>query len=128
MGEPDRVAQAPRAPRPGKRDIAPNPVQVAPSSPISKNSVSVAAKLKRSTTPTYPAIARNQGVEGVVILAITIGPDGRVEDAHVVKGLGLGLDESALAAARKTVWSPATVNGNPTRTTRRFNVRFTLQS
>lgn len=128
MGEPDRVAQAPWAPRAGMRDVAPRRVEASSSSPSSKNSVSVAAKLKRSTTPIYPAIARNQGVEGVVVLAITIGPDGRVEDAHVVKGLGLGLDESALAAARKTVWSPATVNGNPTRTTRRINVRFTLQS
>jgi TonB family protein len=61
------------------------------------------------------------------VLSITINPRGRVEDASVLRGLGAGLDESALTAARNTLWSPATIDGEPVRSTRRFNVRFTLQ-
>lgn len=62
------------------------------------------------------------------MLSITINAAGYVESASVVSGLGHGLDESALRAARETLWAPALLDGQPVRTTRRFNVRFTLQS
>lgn len=128
MGEPDRIGHAPRPPR---RDAVPSrdvPAAVTTGTgSVSKNRISVAAKLQRSTTPVYPTTAKSQGLEGVVVLAITIGPDGRVEDAQVLRGLGFGLDESALKAARQTRWEPATIDGQPIRSTRRFNVRFTLQ-
>lgn len=86
------------------------------------------AALSARITPTYPEPARAEGIEGVVVLALTIGPDGRVESASVLSGLGHGLDEAALAASRRTRWTPATLDGKPIRSRRRFNVRFTLDS
>jgi protein TonB len=128
MGEPDRIAHAPRPPRRAAVPRAGTDAPVAVRAPLTNNRTSVAAKLQRSTMPVYPLAAKNQGLEGVVVLAITIGPDGRVEDVRVLRGLGFGLDESALKAARQTQWQPATLDGQPIRSTRRFNVRFTLQS
>lgn len=86
------------------------------------------AKLLTKTVPNYPYRARSEGIEGVIVLALTINPKGRVEAVRLIKGLGHGLDESALTAARKTIWKPATIGGQPVRTVRRYNVRFTLES
>ncbi len=127
MGEPDRIA---KAPRPSRRvqPSAPAPARGGPASGgTSTSKTSVAAKLERSVQPAYPASARNLGLEGVVVLAITIGTDGRVQKARVLKGLGGGLDEAAVSAARRTVWQPATLGGQPVQSTRRFSIRFSLK-
>jgi protein TonB len=84
------------------------------------------AALQTRVTPHYPPAAKRDGVEGVVVLFITINEKGRVDSARVLRGIGSGLDESALDAARTTTWFPATIDGQPVRSTRRFNVRFSL--
>lgn len=86
------------------------------------------ASLQAGVTPSYPQAARDGGIEGTVVLALTIGADGRVHEARVLRGLGHGLDEAAIAAARRTRWSPATSDGRAVRSLRRFHVRFTLES
>ena len=45
--------------------------------------------------------------QGVVLLTVIIGPDGRATEIHVSKGLGLGLDEKAIAAVRSWRFTPA---------------------
>ncbi|MCB9535504.1 MAG: energy transducer TonB [Myxococcales bacterium] len=77
--------------------------------------------------PDYPAAARKEGIEGTVVLSIVVDTEGRVVRATVVKGLGHGLDQAAVEAAKATLWHPATVGGRPTQSTRRFHVRFTLE-
>jgi len=86
------------------------------------------AKLQARVIPDYPRSARSEGIEGVVVIALTITADGRVAHARLLRGIGHGLDDAALAASRKTRWSPATLDGRPIRSQRRFNVRFTLDS
>ena len=44
---------------------------------------------------------------GTVLVQALIGPDGRAKDIHVVKGLGLGLDEKAMEAVRGWRFRPA---------------------
>jgi protein TonB len=64
----------------------------------------------------YPEAARENGLEGQVRLRLVIGPDGRVEDAQVVDGLGLGCDEAALhLALNMPAWTPALQSGIPVR-------------
>jgi TonB family protein len=46
--------------------------------------------------------------QGTVTLVAIITPDGRATDIHVVKGLGLGLDEKAIEAVRTWRFRPAT--------------------
>lgn len=86
------------------------------------------ATLLRRLTPVYPKAAQHAGVEGEVILMIVIDAKGRVEAATVLKGLGYGLDESAVDAARRTEWRPASANGQPIRSTQRFSVQFKLHT
>ena len=45
--------------------------------------------------------------QGTVLVSAVIGADGRVMDAKVVKGLGLGLDENAVAAVKTWRFKPA---------------------
>lgn len=124
MGTPDSVAKTP---------VAGPMVKAKPVPPtLGESDITeerrVAAKLRSSTPPFYPPEAKRDGLQGVVVLSITINPRGHVSRAQVLRGLDARLDASAVAAAKNTLWSPATVNGHPIVITRRFNVRFTLQS
>jgi len=57
-------------------------------------------------TPIYPDLARKAGIEGIVVVTVTIGKDGSVEDAKIFKSLPM-LDEAAIAAAKKCKFKPA---------------------
>ncbi len=57
--------------------------------------------------PEYTMQARQAEIEGVVRVEVTVDETGRVTSARVVNGLGCGLDESALAAAKASVFEPA---------------------
>lgn len=64
--------------------------------------------------PEYPEIAREAMIDGPVFVLVLVGRDGRVRDAKVDEHHHVPmLDEAALTAARKWVFSPATVGGNP---------------
>lgn len=63
--------------------------------------------------PEYPQIARDAMVDGQVVVLVLVGRDGRVREAKVDEHHHvLLLDEAALAAARKWVFSPALANGH----------------
>jgi TonB family protein len=51
--------------------------------------------------------------EGTVILAMTVGVEGKVHDLHVVRSLDIALDQKAIEAARQWRFSPARMNGLP---------------
>ncbi len=79
--------------------------------------VRVGGKIKppikmNDVAPVYPAIARNAGVAGVVIVEATIGPDGKVIDAKVLRSVPL-LDQAALDAVRQWEYAPTLLNGVP---------------
>lgn len=57
--------------------------------------------------PAYTEEARHARVEGRVRIELAIDDRGEVTDARIVDGLGYGLDEAALAAARRLRFSPA---------------------
>ncbi len=68
------------------------------------------ATLPRPTTyvdPGYTDEARDAGIQGVVTLQVDVGVDGKVKSAVVVGPLDGGLDALALAAVKKTEFSPA---------------------
>ncbi len=68
----------------------------------------VRPKRKVPVAPKYTMQARQAEIEGVVRVEVTVDESGHVVNARVVSGLGYGLDESALAAARATTFDPAT--------------------
>jgi len=59
----------------------------------------------------YTDEARRKKVKGTVVISISMNSDGTIGDAMVVRGLEAGLDENALAAARKIFFLPAIKGG-----------------
>jgi len=66
----------------------------------------------RHVPPEYPDLARQAGVEGVVILECTLSPQGRVTDVRVLRGIPL-LDDAAVEAVRQWVYTPTLLNDVP---------------
>ena len=73
--------------------------------------------------PVYPAIAKNAGVTGVVIIEATVGADGKVIDAKVLRSVPL-LDQAALDAVRQWEYSPTLLNGVPVPVVMTVTVNF----
>lgn len=82
--------------------------------------------LVHEVEPRYTEPARRAHLEGAVILSLTIGRSGRVEEIEVLRGLALGLTEAAVTAARQWVFEPSTVRGEPVRVQYILTVRFSL--
>jgi TonB family protein len=66
----------------------------------------------KDVKPVYPEIARSARVAGVVTVEATIGSDGKVMDAKVVRSIPL-LDQAALDAVRQWEYVPTFLNGKP---------------
>ncbi|WP_239493063.1 energy transducer TonB [Luteitalea sp. TBR-22] len=66
----------------------------------------------RHVPPTYPAEALSAGISGVVILEITVDPDGAVVDARPVRSMP-GLDAAAIDSVKQWRYAPTWLNGEP---------------
>ena len=77
--------------------------------------------------PIYPEAARRARIQGVVVLECTIGKDGAVQAAKVLRGLPLGLTEAAVDAVKKWKFEASTLNGKPVEVLYILTVRFNLQ-
>ena len=77
--------------------------------------------------PAYPEMARKAGVEGMVILHVLIDKEGNVRDVRLIKGIGAGLDESAIESVRQSKWTPAIQNHKPVAVWVSYPVRFKLR-
>src|SRR5437868_4259489 len=80
----------------------------------------------KDVKPTYPAIAQSARVQGVVIIEATIGPNGAVQEAKVLRSIPL-LDQAALDAVRQWQFTPTLLNGVPVPVIMTVTVNFTLQ-
>jgi len=87
--------------------------QLAPAAADACTEPLVRPKRKVPVAPKYTMEARQAEIEGVVRVEVTVDESGRVISARVVQGLGYGLDESALAAAKASTFEPATRCGKP---------------
>lgn len=56
--------------------------------------------------PVYPEFAREAALQGLVLVNVLVGPDGRVQQAVIVQTAHRVLDEAALVAARKCIFTP----------------------
>ena len=75
---------------------------------------------------TYPAIAREHGIEGTVYMQAKINEKGTMVEAVVTKKVHPALDEAALDAVRKTTFTPAVLDGEPIRMRITIPIRFQL--
>ena len=89
---------------------------------------SEAPVLTRFGAPVYPEFARQAGLEGTVLLEVTVGASGRVESASVIHSdVNPPMEKAAVAAAMRFEFRPATQRGIPVRATVRVPVRFRLR-
>lgn len=77
--------------------------------------------------PQYTEVARKARVQGVVVLEAIIDRNGNVTDVRVLKGLPMGLSESAMAAVRRWRFKPGNLRGNPVPVIFNLTVNFRLQ-
>ncbi|MBI1938224.1 MAG: TonB family protein [Ignavibacteriales bacterium] len=59
----------------------------------------------------YPEHALLYGLEGTVILIAVINENGVIVETEIIKGIGLGCDEAASDAVKKTSFIPGQTNG-----------------
>jgi TonB family protein len=79
-------------------------------------------------SPAYTTEARQLQLQGEVLLEVMFGANGELQVNKVVRGLGHGLDEAAVAAANKIKFKPALRNGAAVDSTAVVHVVFQLAS
>jgi protein TonB len=76
--------------------------------------------------PEYSEEARKAKYQGVVVLWLIVGPDGRPRDMKVARSLGMGLDQKAIEAVRQWKFEPAMKDGKPVAVQINVEVNFRL--
>jgi len=74
--------------------------------------------------PEYTPEARQLKIQGDVVLRVTITTSGQMVVHSVIRGLGHGLDESAMRSAPSYKFRPATQNGQPVEYTTNIIIKF----
>jgi protein TonB len=79
---------------------------------FSVGSVTVRPQILGRPTPGYTDEARRNQIEGSVKVSVLLKADGTVSDIKVARGLGYGLDEKAIEAARQLRFVPGQKDGH----------------
>ena len=75
---------------------------------------------------TYPARARDAGIEGRVVIRLVVDENGQVENPTVSQGIGFGCDKEVLRVISSAQFEPAAFDGNPVKAWYLFAVHFSL--
>jgi protein TonB len=108
----------------------PPPPVKEPPKPVTPKQIRVggnvqAAKLLNQPKPSYPPLARQARIQGVVRFNAVIGRDGTIQNLTLVSGHPL-LVPSATEAVRQWRYQPTTLNGEPVEVVTQIDVNFTL--
>jgi periplasmic protein TonB len=76
--------------------------------------------------PEYSEEARKAKYQGVCVLYVEVGPDGHTRNIHIVRSLGLGLDEKAIESVKNWRFEPAMKDGKPVTVAVNIEVSFHL--
>jgi TonB family protein len=77
--------------------------------------------------PAYPDAAKQQHVQGTVVLRATIGIDGHVRDLGVISSPSQDLAGAAVQAVRQWTYKPYLLNGEVVEVMTQVNVAFSLK-
>lgn len=100
---------------------AQSPVQMAP-----KETPITSVAIQSKPAPVYTEEAKRLHIQGDVILEVVFASNGHVKVKGVVKGLGHGLDEAAISAAKQISFTPARKDGQVIDYTATIHVVFAL--
>jgi len=76
--------------------------------------------------PEFSEEARKAKYQGVVVLTIVVGTDGRVYSPRVLRSLGMGLDEKAVEGVKTWKFDAARKDGHPVAVEMNVEVAFNL--
>ena len=85
-----------------------------------------AGRLIHRVNPVFPQFAKAAGLRGSVVIAATIGKDGRLKNMKLISGNG-ALAIEAFRAARQWVYAPYRLNGQPVEVDARIVMDFGRQ-
>ncbi|HVJ06729.1 MAG TPA: energy transducer TonB [Candidatus Saccharimonadales bacterium] len=85
-----------------------------------------APKVIYKVDPEFSDEARKNKWQGIVVLRVVIGTDGRTHEISVARSLGMGLDEKAVEAARLWRFEPGLKDGKPVPVEVNMEVNFHL--
>jgi TonB family protein len=85
-----------------------------------------APKLIHAAEPEFNDAARGLKYSGKVLIYLWLTPEGKVTNMSLVRPVGLGLDERALAAVQNYVFSPAMLNDKPVLVELNIEVNFQI--
>ena len=77
--------------------------------------------------PQYTDVARENRIQGTVVLQAVIMADGTVQIVRIVRSLGYGLDEAAVTALQQWVFAPGMKDGEPVNVALNIEVNFNLR-
>lgn len=76
----------------------------------------------------YPEIARKAGIEGRVVVQFIVDEQGNVVNPIVIRGIGGGCDEAAIAAVQGVRFTPGMQRGRPVKVQFQLPIVFRLQN
>jgi TonB family protein len=80
-----------------------------------------------ATNMKYPKAARDNNVQGRVIITFVVEKDGSLSNMKVVRGIGSGCDEEAVRVLSiSPAWKPGIQNGKPVKVQYSVPISFTL--
>jgi periplasmic protein TonB len=97
-----------------------------PSAPVRVGGDIKEPKKIKDAKPVYPPVAMAAKVQGIVIIEATIGKDGKVKDAKILRGQPL-LNQAAMDAVNQWEFTPTMLNGQPVDVLMTVTVNFALQ-
>lgn len=77
--------------------------------------------------PRFTPLARQNGTQGKVELAVQFKKDGKIGKVLLLSGLPHGLTEQSIASVMAMTFEPQTVNGSPVNTIRRIEFEFEIR-
>jgi len=95
---------------------------------LRSSAVDEQAKELSHIAPDSNEFAQANGIAGRALYRAVIGPDGKAGEVAVVRPIGFGLDENAVAAIRKATFQPALKGGQPVAETLDLAVLFRIYS
>ena len=108
------------APTPANMQSITRPLDAKPGPGVKRS------KLIHFVQPIYPMLAKQEGVEGTVVVNASIDEKGNVREPYIVVPTGTQLDRAALDSIRRGKYEPLQIDGVPYSIDTTISVVFSL--
>lgn len=123
------------APLPAQNDTPLSPTDPAVASPATGTTISPLRRIGggvsspivvHTVTPQFSEQARKEKVGGTVLVNLIVDAHGQPQNVHILRGVGMGLDEQALIAVKQYRFKPAIEGGKPVPVELNVEVNFQI--